>query len=140
VSDTDITISNALPHPPRTLVLVDDQQEFLDIARTRLTRGRELEIVGEATSGQAALDLLAQLTPAPEAVLLDVDMPGLDGFETARRLHTMLPALRIILTSASDRNRYGVFAVAIGAVFLAKRNLSAEAILRLLDAPLALEW
>jgi DNA-binding NarL/FixJ family response regulator len=139
VSDTDITIKNAPAHPPRTLVLVDDQQEFLDIARARLTRGHELEVVGEATSGQAALDLLTQLSPAPEAVLLDVDMPGLDGFETARRLHSLMPALRIILTSASDRNRYFVFAVAIGAVFLAKRNLTPEAILRLLDGPIVLE-
>jgi len=124
----------ALGRTPRTprLFLVDDQPEFLELARGRLTRGATLEVVGEATSGEAALRLVAQLDAVPEAVLLDVEMPGLDGFETARRLLALIPTLRIILTSASDASGYGAAAVGIGAVFLPKRNLSAESVLRLI--------
>jgi CheY-like chemotaxis protein len=116
-----------------TVVLVDDQSEFLELARGRLTRGAALEVVGEATSGQAALDLVEQLTPGPDLVLLDVEMPGLDGFETARRLRKLAPGVRVILTSASDSAQYGAAAVGVGAVFLPKKNLTAQAILDLLD-------
>jgi DNA-binding NarL/FixJ family response regulator len=117
----------------RTLIVVDDQADFLQIARARLTRGQVLDVIAEATSGEAALDLVPRLEPGPDGVLLDVEMPGLDGFETARRLRALAPELRIILTSASDSARYGVAAGRIGAAFLPKRRLSAEAVLHLLD-------
>ncbi|MBV9545864.1 MAG: response regulator transcription factor [Chloroflexi bacterium] len=117
----------------RTLIVVDDQPDFLKIARSRLTRDETLEVIAEATSGEAALDLVPQLQPTPDGVLLDVEMPGLDGFETARRLRALAPELRIILTSASDTSHYGVAAGRIGAAFLPKRSLSAEAVLHLLD-------
>lgn len=117
----------------RRLVVVDDQPDFLQLLRNRLGRDASIEIVGEAASGQAALELVPSLTPAPDAVLLDVEMPGIDGFETARRLRSLAPALRIILTSASDSPRYGAAAVRLGALFLPKRNLSANAVLHLLD-------
>ena len=116
-----------------TVVLVDDQVEFLQIARGRLTRGAALEVVGEATSGQEALTLVSELQPTPDAVLLDVEMPGLDGLETARRLRHLAPEVRVILTSASSEAGYGPAAVGIGAVFLPKRDLTAQAILDLLD-------
>ena len=117
----------------RTLLVVDDQAEFLQLVRSRLTREQTLDVVAEATSGEAALDLVPRLEPCPDGVLLDVEMPGLDGFETARRLRVLLPTLRIILTSASDTPRYGVAAGRIGASFLPKRQLTAQAVLHLLD-------
>jgi CheY-like chemotaxis protein len=119
---------------PRTLVLVDDQPDFLEVVRGRLTRNGTLVVVGEATTGEAALELVAQLTPSPEGVLLDVEMPGLDGFETARRLRLQNPTLPIILTSASNNPRYSAAASGIGAAFLPKRDLTATAVVLLLDA------
>jgi CheY-like chemotaxis protein len=116
-----------------SLVLVDDQAEFLELARGRLTRGAALEVVGEATSGQDALELIEQLKPSPDVVLVDVEMPGLDGFETARRLRKLAPGVRVILTSASNSTQYGAAAVGVGAAFLPKRNLNVQAILELLD-------
>ena len=118
---------------PRTIVVVDDQADFLPVVRARLTRGETLQVIAEATSGEAALELVPHLEPTPDAVVLDVEMPGLDGFETARRLRSLAPAVRIILTSASDRSGYGVAANGLGAAFLPKRNLTPEAVLHLLD-------
>jgi two-component system response regulator AlgR len=117
----------------RTLVLVDDQPEFLELARSRLSRNPGLQVVAEATSGQAALELLPSLETQPAAILLDVEMPGLDGFETAKRVKALAPAIRIILTSASESRGYSAAAVGLGASFLPKRDLSVDAILRLLD-------
>ena len=113
--------------------MVDDQPDFLQLMRTRLTRDQTIEVIGEAASGEAALELLESLAQPPDAILLDVEMPGLDGFQTARRLRTLRPTVRIILTSASDTPRYAAAAVRVGAVFLPKRNLSAHAVLHLLD-------
>lgn len=117
----------------RRIVLVDDQSEFLTFLRGRLTRSSSLDVVGEATSGEAALALVPGLRPEPDAVLLDVEMPGLDGFETARRMRAVAPGVRIILTSASDSSHYVRAAVGVGAAFVPKRGLSVETILELLD-------
>src|SRR4051794_19578128 len=122
-----------VPARRRRLVVVDDQVEFLDLMRTRLVRDPSLEVVGEAASGEAALALVSSLTPTPDGILVDVEMPGIDGFETARRLRAVAPSLRVILTSASDSPQYGAAALRVGAQFLPKRNLSANAILHLLD-------
>lgn len=117
----------------RTVVLVDDQSEFLSLMRGRLSRSAALDVVGEATSGEAALALLPALNQVPDVVLVDVEMPGLDGFETVRRMRSLVPAARLILTSASDNSHYSRAADSVGAAFVPKRSLSAEAILQLLD-------
>ena len=117
----------------RTIVLVDDQSDFLIFLRGRLEQSTSLDIVGEATSGEAALALIPELRPEPDGVLLDVEMPGLDGFETARRMRAVAPGVRVILTSASNSLHYGRAAVGLGAAFVPKRSLSVEAILQLLD-------
>ena len=116
-----------------SIVLVDDQPEFLTFMRARLTRSSALDVVGQATSGESALRLIQGLQPAPDVVLVDVEMPGLDGFETTRRVRDVAPGARIILTSASDSPHYGRAAISIGARFVPKRSLSVETILQLLD-------
>jgi DNA-binding NarL/FixJ family response regulator len=118
----------------RTLVLVDDQPEFLSLARRRLSRQPGLAVIGEALGGAALLDLLPRLEPPPDAVLLDVEMPDLDGLETARRVRTLAPRVRIILISAFEERRYEALADALGASFLPKRLLTTDAILQRLDA------
>ena len=118
---------------PRTIIVVDDQPDFLEFARTRLARDGTLAVIGEATSGAAALELVHRMASNLDGVLLDVEMPGMDGLETARRLRAVAPAVRIILTSASDAPGYATAAARIGAMFLSKRDLSAEAVLDLLD-------
>jgi two-component system nitrate/nitrite response regulator NarL len=117
----------------RAVLLVDDQVEFLHLLRSRLGRSPGLAIVGEATSGEQALEVLAALDPTPHAALVDIEMPGMDGFVTAQRLRERAPTLRVVLISASNDRRYGALAAAVGAVFLPKRDLTTEAVLRLLD-------
>jgi two-component system, NarL family, response regulator DesR len=124
-------VTETPPQAPYTVVLVDDQSEFLELARGLLARGAALQVVGDASSGEAALALIAQLAPQPDIALVDVEMPGLDGFETARRLRALAPTVRVILTSASSNTRYAAAAVGVGAVFLPKRRLSAKAVLDL---------
>jgi DNA-binding NarL/FixJ family response regulator len=84
--------------------LVDDHHIVRSGLHLLLSAQPDLEIVGEASNG---LDLLAQLPSTPaDVVLLDVNMPGMDGPETARQLHTHYPSVRILALSMLDKESY----------------------------------
>ena len=115
----------------RRVLLVDDHNAFLDLGHVLLGHGEEMEIVGEATNGEEAIRLAAALKP--DIVILDIQMPGLDGFQTARLLLKNAPDAKIILTSAFEDPEYNGLARAVGAVgFIEKTKLSVERVLALL--------
>lgn len=110
-----------------SILVVDDQPEFLQLARALLNNPPGLVVVGEATSGPEALALLLVLKP--DVVVLDVQMPGMSGFETARRLLAASPGLCIIMVSAFDEADYEALAYSVGAAaFLTKKEFSAGAV------------
>jgi DNA-binding NarL/FixJ family response regulator len=82
------------------VLTVDDQAVFRGIAREVIDATAGFESVGEATSGEEALAAVDRL--APQLVLLDVRMPGLDGIEVARRLRTAHPDTLVVLISIED--------------------------------------
>ena len=82
------------------VVTVDDHEGFRRSIRDVIDATPGFELLGEAVSGEAALGVVAELAPA--LVLVDVRMPGMDGFETARRLRSSHPAATIILVSSDD--------------------------------------
>jgi DNA-binding NarL/FixJ family response regulator len=114
------------------LLLVDDDPAFLTAARRMLGGDARVTIVGELSSGEAALALAR--SAGVDAVLLDVQMPAMDGFETAERLRAEHGALRLVLTSIDDQRPYRRRAAALDAGFLPKREWSADALLGLIEA------
>src|SRR5215208_6038202 len=121
------------PPRPRAVLIVDDQPEFCRLARELLDGRAGLRVVGEATSGAEALTLARAL--APDVVVLDVEMPGLHGFETARRLLAAAPELEIVMVSNSAESQYAELARTVGArAFLPKHDFSARVLIRLLEA------
>ena len=94
----DATLHNG--HPMATTVLiVDDHASFRRAVRLVLEY-EGYEVVGEAASGEEALDVVQELHP--ELVLLDVHMPGIDGFEVAERLAEHDQPPKVVLTSSRD--------------------------------------
>lgn len=112
------------------VLIVDDHAGFRLRARA-LLEADGFEVVGEAGSGGEALAEAARLRP--ELVLLDVQLPDLDGFEVARRLQEVNGGVDVVLTSSRDRSDYGSLVAESPALgFVAKGDLSGEALAQLL--------
>ena len=110
----------------RTLYIVDDHRTFRRMAR-RVLEAAGFEVVGEAGDGESALDAIRRLRP--EIVLLDIQLPGIDGFEVASRLTGNGDAPAIVMTSSRDGADFGSLITASGARgFVPKADLSGSAI------------
>jgi DNA-binding NarL/FixJ family response regulator len=83
-----------------TVLAVDDQPIFLRTARSLIAATPGFEQVGEAASGEEAIELAELLNP--DLVLVDVRMPGMDGIETARRLTSRDPHPVVVLISLEE--------------------------------------
>jgi DNA-binding NarL/FixJ family response regulator len=117
--------------PARRVLVVDDHPSFRLCAR-RLLTAEGFEVVGEAEDGAAALALASEL--GPELVLLDIQLPDIDGFEVASRLLTRDRKLQIVLVSSRPRADYGARIEASGARgFVSKAELSGAELQRLLE-------
>lgn len=82
------------------VLTVDDQATFRQVAREVIDATPGFDSVGEAASGEEALTAVARL--APQLVLLDVRMPGLDGVEVAQRLRASHPDTVLVLISMEE--------------------------------------
>lgn len=85
------------------ILLADDHKVVRRGLQVFLTSQKDMEIVGEASTGQELLDQAGAL--APDIVLMDLRMPVMDGIEATKRLAESLPGVRVIvLTSFSDQD------------------------------------
>ena len=117
-------------HLPMTVLIVDDHPSFRANARA-LLEAEGFEVVGEAEDGASALRAAAEL--APELVLLDVQLPDLDGFEVATRLTHDAGGPAVVLVSSRDGSDFGPLVARSGARgFIPKAELSGAALAALL--------
>jgi signal transduction histidine kinase len=89
-----------LSGPARIRVLVVDDNDGFRESLLALLEAGDLEVVGEASSGLAALEAVEHVRP--DVVLMDVRMPGLDGIETTRRLKAAHPELGVVALSGHE--------------------------------------
>jgi len=110
----------------RRVLIVDDHAGFRATARLLLeTEG--YDVVGEAGDGRSALAAARELRP--DLVLLDIQLPDLDGFDVAARLTADDDAPKVILVSSRDGTDFGPLLVRSGARgFIPKDELSGEAL------------
>lgn len=124
--------SDTIWHVATTVLIVDDSACFRASART-LLEAEGFEVVGEAESGVAGLRGANDLHP--DLVLLDVQLPDLDGFEVTTRLlgNGNGPVPAVVLTSSRDAADFGPLVAQSGARgFVPKGELSGAAIQALL--------
>lgn len=85
---------------PHSVVVVDDQAPFRLAARAVLRRLACFELAGEAASGPEAIELVNTVRPA--LVLMDINMPGMNGIEATRRIRSAHPDVVVFLCSTYD--------------------------------------
>jgi DNA-binding NarL/FixJ family response regulator len=87
------------------VIIADDHPIFRKGIISILKEENSIEMLGEASNGREALDLIKKMKP--DVVLLDVDMPELNGLETARIVHTEMPGVKTaILTMHKDKEYF----------------------------------
>ncbi len=117
------------------VLVVDDHASFRSIVR-RVLVADGFTIVGEAAGGVEAIRASRDL--CPDLVLLDVQLPDIDGFEVAASLATQVDPPAVVLVSSRSRADYGARIEDCGARgFIAKSELSGPAVRRLLPGPQA---
>jgi DNA-binding NarL/FixJ family response regulator len=115
---------------PKTVLIVDDHPSFRASART-LLEAEGFSVVDEAADGAEALAKTKEFRP--DVVLLDVQLPDLDGFEVARRLCSNGSAPAVVLVSSRDAADYGELIDTCGARgFVPKGELTGAALRALL--------
>ncbi|MBO3101510.1 response regulator transcription factor [Cellulomonas fengjieae] len=95
------------------VLLVDDQALIRMGFRLLLSSTDDLEVVGEAQDGQAAVEQVAALRP--DVVLMDVRMPGVNGIDATRRIVETHPETRVLVLTTFDLDEYAFAALRAGA-------------------------
>ncbi len=126
------------PFPPSPcpqhlrLLIVDDVYEVRRDLRLLITLSGKLEVAGEAADGREALQLVEALQP--DVVLLDLEMPVLDGYETARQIKARWPACRVVAFSVHSYRTARQKAASAGVDDFIEKGASLDEILQKIGA------
>jgi DNA-binding NarL/FixJ family response regulator len=107
-----------------TLLLADDHTLFRDGLRELIKHWKEFRVVGEAENGQEAVDLCRQ--QRPDIVLMDVQMPVMNGVEATRRILAESPSIQVVMLTMSVEERDLFEALKQGARGYVLKNISAR--------------
>lgn len=101
------------PAHPIRVVLVDDQGLFRQAIATLVDAQANMSVVGQAANGEEGVTVV--LTTEPDVVLLDLEMPGMDGIETAREILAHLPRTKVVMLTVNDDDDSFLAAIRAGA-------------------------
>ena len=115
-----------------SIMLVDDQPVFRDVARALLERDGDFDVIAEASDGIDAVEMIESV--GPDVVIMDIQMSAMSGIEATRKILMEHPNARVVLTSMTAESEYLRLVREIGALaFIAKRNLNASSLRSILD-------
>jgi two-component system, NarL family, invasion response regulator UvrY len=108
-----------------TILIVDDHPLVREGLRSVLTQDTRMKVVGEAQNAEEALACIRSLKP--DIVLLDISLPGRNGFELLKQLHVEMPKVRVLILSTYSEKQYAIRCLKNGALgYLSKSSSSAE--------------
>ena len=110
------------------VLLVDDHHIFREGLRALLEKERGIEVVGEAENGRTAIRLAKQLKP--DAVVMDISMPDLNGIEATRQITTRAPDTRVIALSIHSDRRFVTEMLKAGASGYLLKDCASEEFVR----------
>jgi DNA-binding NarL/FixJ family response regulator len=115
---------NSHAHRPVRILVVDDHEGFRSSMVQALDLIPDVEVAGEARSGDEACDVV--LTLKPDVVLLDLSMPGMDAMDATRRIRRVNPSSQVVVLSAFDGPQIEQAALAAGAWGLVPKGTPLE--------------
>jgi DNA-binding NarL/FixJ family response regulator len=86
--------------PPLRIVIVEDEEALAQAVQSQLDSDHRFEVCGRAADGAEALELVER--EAPDLVLMDIGMPGLDGIETTRAIRERNARQHVVIYTGSD--------------------------------------
>ena len=109
------------------VLIVDDQLPFREASRMVVEMAGGFEVAGEAENGEEGVDMAHELQP--DLVLMDVQMPGIDGLEATRRIMELDNAPHVVVMSTHESGDYRDTALVAGAyAFLPKSEFGMDAL------------
>ena len=116
-------------HSTVSILIVDDHEVVRNGIRSYLETIKDFEVVGEAESGEAAVQMVSELIP--DIVLLDLIMPGMDGVETTRQIKKITPRTQVVVLTSYHEDVHIFPALKAGAISYILKDMKME---RLVDA------
>ncbi len=110
------------------IMLVDDHELIRTGVRRLLEDNPNMDVVGEAGSGEEAISLIKELNP--DIVLMDLNMPGIGGLETTKKLKHLIPNIRIIIVTMVDDIMFPQRLLKAGASGYLTKGCKSEEIMR----------
>lgn len=114
-----------------TIILVDDEQEIKDRIRSKIPEDSGFEIIGEASNGHDAIELIEKMKP--DIVITDIRMPYIDGIELATLMRKVYPKAKVAFISGYDEFEYAKEAVNLDVVSYLLKPVSTQDVLTFLD-------
>ena len=109
---------------PINVVIVDDHQVVLDGFIARLELEPDIRVVGTASNGLEAVEVVRRL--APDVVLMDVSMPVMNGIDATRLIREERPHSKVLMLTMHDNREYIMKVMQAGAVGYMLKEISAE--------------
>jgi DNA-binding NarL/FixJ family response regulator len=110
------------------VLIVDDHPVTRDGLRSALSLSEEVEVVGEATTGEEAIEVVEQLEP--DVVFMDVRMPGMGGLEATKAIRRSRPDTKVILFTVDESRAAIADAIRAGVSGYLLKDVSAEELLQ----------
>ncbi len=102
-----------MSRPIRVLV-VDDHAIVREGICSLLARHKDIQVIGQAADGQRAIEMVSQMSP--DIVLMDIQMPGMNGLEATQEIHKRFPHTRILVLTQYENKEYVLPLLRAGAV------------------------